>query len=108
MNSASPAATSAAVASHEAPANIIAQYTSKGATIYWQTPASSDGLSNYNVEISANGGKWKLISTVPASQLSLDVTKGAATGWTSFRVSSVYSDAQTISGKVFGLPGQFS
>jgi cellulase/cellobiase CelA1 len=75
---------------------------------------SSTGIANYNVEISVNGGAWKLISTLPASQLSIDVTKSAATGWSSFRVSAVYSDGQTILGttvlnkSAFGLSGQFN
>jgi hypothetical protein len=68
----------------------------------------TSGLSNYNVEIRSNGGAWKLISTVPSSQLSIDITKGDANGWSSFRVSSVYSDGQVIGGKVFGLPGQYA
>jgi hypothetical protein len=74
----------------------------------------STGVANYNVEVSSNGGAWKLISTLPASQLSIDVTKADATGWSSFRVSAVYSDGQTIVGNTvlnkptFGLPGQFN
>jgi hypothetical protein len=68
----------------------------------------ASGLSNYNVEIRSNGGAWKLISTVPSSQLSIDITKGDAAGWSSFRISSVYSDGQVIGGKVFGLPGQYA
>ena len=96
------------VGTHEAPVGIVAQYTSKGATIFWRAPAAVDGLTNYNIEISSNGGTWKLISTVPVSQMSLDVIKGAAKGWTSFKISTVYSDSQTVAGKIFGLPGQYS
>jgi len=112
---ASPAATKSATASaaaaapsaHAAPSGIVAHYTAKGATIFWQAPASSN-VSNYNVEVSSNGGAWKLISTVPSSQLSIDIVKTDTTGWCSFRVSAVYADSQIIAGKVFGLPGQFN
>ena len=66
------------------------------------------GLTNFNVEVSSNGGAWKLISTVPASQFSLDVTKTDTKGYVSFRISSVYKDGTVVAGKVFGLPGQFA
>jgi len=105
--SAAAAAPSAASAGHAAPSGIVAHYTAKGATIFWQAPASSN-VSNYNVEVSSNGGAWKLISTVPSSQLSIDIVKTDTTGWCSFRVSAVYADGQIIAGKVFGLPGQFN
>ena len=101
-------ATSTADATHAAPEGIVAHYTSTGATIFWKAPAGASGLTNYNVEIASNGGAWKLISTVPASQLSLDITKGATDGWCSFRVSAVYSDGKVVGGKVFGLPGQYA
>jgi len=101
-------ATSTADATHAAPEGIVAHYTSTGATIFWKAPAGASGLTNYNVEIASNGGAWKLVSTVPASQLSLDITKGATDGWCSFRVSAVYSDGKVVGGKVFGLPGQYA
>jgi hypothetical protein len=90
---------------HAAPLGIVAHYTSTGATIFWQTAMDA---TNFNIEVASNGGAWKLISTVPASQLSLDVTKGATDGWTSFRVSAVYADGKVVAGKVFGLPGQYA
>jgi cytoskeletal protein RodZ len=99
---------SAPTAGHSEPQAIVAHYTANGATIFWAAPASTDGLSNYNVEVRSNGGAWKLISTVPSSQLSIDITKSDASGWCSFRVSSVYADGQVIGGKVFGLPGQYA
>ena len=101
------ATTSAPSAGHEAPVGIVAHYTAKGATIFWKTPAASTGLANYNVEISIAGGAFKLISTVPASQLSLDVTKTDTAQWSSFKVSSVYDDGTVVAGKVFGLPGLY-
>jgi len=103
-----PGMSDAPDSTHAAPSGIVAHYTSTGATIFWAAPAGATGLSNFNVEIAANGGSWKLISTVPASQLSLDITKGAADGWSSFRVSAVYSDGKVVGGKVFGLPGQYA
>jgi hypothetical protein len=48
-----------------------------------------------------------LISTVPATQTSLDITKNSADGWSSFRVSAVYGSG-SVGGLVFGLPGQYS
>jgi hypothetical protein len=69
---------------------------------------AAPGVANYNVEVRANNGAWKLISTVPASQLSLDITKNDTAGWSSFKVSSVYSDGTIVAGKVFGLPGLYS
>ena len=111
-NSATPtptaSATSAVLTAHSVPQGVVAHYTANGATIYWTAPTATDGLTGYNVEISVSNGPWKLISTVPETQLSLDVTKESATGWTSFKVSSVYSDSQTASAKAFGLPGTYS
>jgi hypothetical protein len=95
-------------AGHLAPVGIVAHYTASGATIFWATPSDSTGITNYNIEIQCNGGTWKLISTVPATQLSMDVTKSATNGWCSFRVSTVYSDGTVTGGKVFGLPGQYA
>jgi hypothetical protein len=90
------------------PVGIVAQYTASGATIFWKAPLDGAKVANYNVEIRANGGTWKLISTVPADQYSIDITKGDATGWASFRISSVLEDGTVVGGKVFGLPGQWA
>jgi hypothetical protein len=90
------------------PVGIVAQYTASGATIFWKAPTDGADVANYNVEIRANGGTWKLISTVPADQNSIDITKGDTTGWASFRVSSVLEDGTVVGGKVFGLPGQWA
>ena len=98
----------ATITAHEAPQGVVAHYTATGATIFWKAPTAVEGLTGYNIEISLSSGPWKLISTVPATQMSLDVTKGDTTGWTSFRVSSVYSDSQTAPAKAFGLPGSYS
>ena len=101
-------ASPSADASHPAPLGIVAHYTSTGATIFWKSDMNASGLKNFNVEVASNGSAWKLISTVPASQLSLDITKSATDGWSSFRVSAVYSDGKVVAGKVFGLPGQYA
>jgi len=90
------------------PVGIVAQYTATGATIFWKMPLDGAQVANYNVEIRANGGTWKLISTVPADQYSIDIAKGATTGWASFRISSILEDGTVVGGKVFGLPGQWS
>ena len=96
------------ITAHAAPQGVVAQYTTPGATIFWKAPTAIDGLTGYNVEISLSNGPWKLISTLPTSQTSLNVVKSNANGWTSFRVSSVYSDSQITSAKAFGLPGTYS
>jgi hypothetical protein len=90
------------------PVGIVAQYTASGATIFWKAPTDGAKVANYNVEIRSNGGAWKLISTVPSTQFSLDITKGDTSGWCSFRVSSVLEDGTVVGGKVFGLPGQYA
>ena len=105
--SATPTET-AAVAVVEAPSKFVALASAEGLKLRWVAPTAVDGLTGYNVEIRANGaGDWTTIATVPADQLSQDVTKNSDTGWTQFRVSSVYSDGQTASATVFGIPGEF-
>jgi hypothetical protein len=103
-----PSDTSATITAHEPPQGVVAHYTSTGATIFWKAPTAVDGLTGYNIEISVSNGPWTLISTVPVAQLSLDVKKESTSGWTSFKVSSVYSDSQTVAAKAFGLPGTYS
>ena len=104
----SAATTTAGAASDLAPVGIVAHYTATGATIFWSPAPGATGLTTYNVEASNSGGAFKLIATIPATQLSLDVTKGGTAGWTSFKISAVYSDGNTVAGKIFGLPGQFA
>ena len=108
--------TAAALSAHEGPVAINSHLTATGANITWKAPAAVEGLTTYNVEISVNNGEWKLLSAVPAMSTSLAVTKGESSGnsWTAFRVSSVYSDSQTVIGTTvlgkasFGLPGLYS
>lgn len=104
----SPSDTEAVLTAHEAPQGVVAHYTTTGATIFWKAPTATDGLTSYNVEISVSNSPWKLISTVPATQISLDITKESSVGWTSFKVASVYSDSENVPAKAFGLPGTFS
>jgi hypothetical protein len=106
--SASDTASTTPNASDAAPVGIVAHYTAKGATIFWAPPQGATGLTSYNVAAASNGGEFKLIATVPATQLSLDVTKNGTDGWVSFKISAVYSDGNIVAGKVFGLPGQYS
>jgi hypothetical protein len=111
MEPATPTPSSAATnstTSDLAPVGIVAHYTSTGARIFWAPAAGSTGLKTYNIEAASNGGSFKLIATVPATQLSIDVTEPDTNGWTSFKISAVYSDGKIIAGKVFGLPGQYA
>jgi hypothetical protein len=105
--SASPASTASA-ASDLAPVGIVAHYTSTGAEIFWYPAKGATGLATYNIEAASSGGPFKLIATVPATQLTLNVTETDPNGWTSFKISAVYADGAVVAGKVFGLPGQFS
>jgi hypothetical protein len=109
--SAEPTATEStgpAVAAVEAPTKFVALKSPDGLKLRWIAPTAVDGLTGYNVEIRANGaGEWTVIATVPADQLTQNVTKASDSGWTQFRVSSVYSDGQTASATAFGIPGEF-
>ena len=99
----------APVAAVEAPSKFVALNSAEGLTLRWIAPTATDGLTGYNVEIRANGkGDWNVIATVPADQLTQSVTKSDASGWTQFRVTSVYADGQTASATVFGIPGVFA
>ena len=98
----------AAVGAVEAPTKFVALKSEAGLKLRWVAPMAVDGLTGFKVEIRANGtGDWSAIAEVPADQLSQDVTKSGDTGWTQFRVSSVYSDGQVASATVFGIPGEF-
>ena len=98
----------AAVAVVEAPSKFVALNAEGGLKLRWVAPTAVEGLTGYNVEIRAKGaGEWTVIATVPADQLTQNVTKASDSGWTQFRVSSVYSDGQTASATAFGIPGEF-
>lgn len=100
------ASSGAAVASIEAPAKFVALSTASGIKLRWVSPAATDGLTGYLVEIAPDGKAWQSVATVPADQTTLEMAKSEG-GWTQFRVSSVYSDGQVAPAKIFGLPGQY-
>lgn len=93
---------------YEAPKGVVAHYTTSGIAIYWTPPNTSESLTGYKLEISADGSKWTMLSEVSATKHSLILTKRSSTGWTSFRVSGVYAQGQVVAAKPFGLPGTFS
>ena len=100
---------SAPIGAYEAPVGIVSLYNDGGATVNWKTPMASEGITGYNVELRTNGvGEWKLVATVPATQLKQQITKNDETGWVQVRVSTVYSDGEVVAGKVHGLPGSWS
>ena len=108
--SATPEPTESAVpvVAVEAPSKFVALNSTDGLKLRWVAPSALDGLTGYNVEVRANGaGDWMIIATVPMDQLTQNVTKSSNSGWTQFRVTSVYSDGQIASSSVFGIPGEF-
>ena len=106
--SAAATPTAASTASNLAPVGIVAHYTATGAAIFWKPATGAGEITTFNVEDASSGGAFKLIATVPATQLSLNVTQTDSNGWTSFKISAVYKDGTIVAGKVFGLPGQYA
>ena len=105
---AEPTESAVPVVAVEAPSKFVALNSTDGLKLRWVAPSAVDGLTGYNVEVRANGvGDWMTIATVPVDQLTQNVTKSSDTGWTQFRVSSVYSDGQIASSSIFGIPGEF-
>lgn len=103
-----PTESAATVVDVEAPSKFVALKSADGLTLRWIAPNATDGLTGYNVEIRANGaGDWVVIATLPVDQLTQSVSKSSNSGWTQFRVSSVYSDGQVASATAFGIPGEF-
>ena len=106
--SASAEPSEAPIAVVEAPTKFVALKSEDGLKLRWVAPMAVEGLTGYNVEIRAAGTtEWTVIATVPADQLTQNVTKISDSGGTQFRVSSVYSDGQTASAKIFGFAGEF-
>ena len=104
-----PAEPGAVVSVVEAPSKFVALASDGGLKLRWVAPMAMDGLTGYNVETRANGtGEWTVVATLPVDQLTQNVTKASDSGWTQFRVSSVYSDGQTAPATVFGIPGEFN
>jgi len=98
---------SAMVGSVAAPLGIVAKYTATGATIFWNASTATEGLTGYSIEFSSNGGAFTEVTIVGTDVFKYDITKSDTAGWTSFKISAVYSDGQKAEGKVFGLPGQY-
>ena len=71
----------------------------------WKAPSATDGLTGFNVELKPAGGEWAVVATTGPTELTHSVTLSSSDSWTQFRVSSVYSDGQTASAKIFGLDG---
>ena len=103
-----PTESAGAVAAVQAPSKFVALKSTDGLTLRWIAPNATDGLTGYNVEIRANGaGDWIVIATLPVDQLTQSVSKASDSGWTQFRVSSIYRDGQVASASAFGIPGEF-
>ena len=108
---ASEPATTEPVAAVEAPGRFIGNWKDAEKSVMvitWKAPAATAGLTGYKFEIRSGMGEWKESGVLPATQLSIEFTKGSADGSTSFRVSSVYSDGQIATAKAFGFSGQFA
>ena len=108
---ASEPATTEPVAAVEAPGRFIGNWKDAEKSVMvitWKAPAATAGLTGYKFEVRSGMGEWKESGMLPATQLSVELTKGSADGSTSFRVSSVYSDGQSATAKAFGFAGQFA
>ena len=108
---ASEPATTEPVAAVEAPGRFIGNWKDAEKSVMvitWRAPAATAGLTGYKFETRSGMGEWKESGVLPATQLSIEFTKGSADGSTSFRVSSVYSDGQIATAKAFGFSGQFA
>ena len=104
-------ATTEPVAAVEAPGRFIGNWKDAEKSVMvitWKAPAATAGLTGYKFEVRSGMGEWKESGMLPATQLSVELTKGSADGSTSFRVSSVYSDGQSATAKAFGFAGQFA
>jgi hypothetical protein len=104
-------ATTEPVDAVEAPGRFIGNWKDAEKSVMvitWKAPAATAGLTGYKFEVRSGMGEWKESGMLPATQLSVELTKGSADGSTSFRVSSVYSDGQSATAKAFGFAGQFA
>ena len=104
-------ATTEPVAAVEAPGRFIGNWKDAEKSVMvitWKAPTATAGLTGYKFEVRSGMGEWTESGMLPATQLSIEFTKGSADGSTSFRVSSVYSDGQIATAKAFGLAGQFA
>jgi hypothetical protein len=95
------------VSAVEAPTAFVALRTADGMNLRWKAPMATDGLTGFNVELKPAGGEWAVVATTGPTELTHAVIRSSSDSWTQFRVSSVYSDGQTASAKIFGLAGQY-
>ncbi len=91
----------------EAPSAFVAIRSADGMNLRWKAPSATEGLTGFNVELKPAGGDWAVVATTGPTELTHSVTLTSSDSWTQFRVSSVYSDGQTASAKIFGLAGQY-
>jgi hypothetical protein len=91
----------------EAPSAFVAIRSADGMNLRWKAPMATDGLTGFNVELKSAGGDWAVVATTGPTELTHSVMLSSSDSWTQFRVSSVYSDGQTASAKIFGLAGQY-
>ena len=110
--SASPAAstdTTNAATTGEAPSRFIGNWknasTKDVLVLSWKAPMGD--IKGYMVEIAPNGGAWKEVSQIPATQLSFELKKTSDSQYTSFRVSAIFADGSLGVAKAFGFAGQF-
>ena len=102
-----PTTPAATVGTVEAPSAFVAIRSADGMNLRWKAPAATDGLTGFNVELKPAGGEWAVVATTGPTELTHSVTLTSSDSWTQFRVTSVYSDGQTASAKIFGLAGQY-
>ena len=102
-----PTTPAATVGTVEAPSAFVAIRSADGMNLRWKAPMATEGLTGFNVELKPAGGDWTVVATTGPTELTHSVTLSSSDSWTQFRVSSVYSDGQTASAKIFGLAGQY-
>ena len=100
-------APSGTVGTVEAPSAFVAIRSADGMNLRWKAPMATEGLTGFNVELKPAGGDWAVVATTGPTELTHAVTLTSSDSWTQFRVTSVYSDGQTASAKIFGLAGQY-
>jgi hypothetical protein len=102
-----PTEPAATVGTVEAPSAFVAIRTADGMNLRWKAPMATEGLTGFNVELKPAGGEWAVVATTGPTELTHSVMLSSSDSWTQFRVTSVYSDGQTASAKIFGLAGQY-
>jgi hypothetical protein len=102
-----PTSSGEPVGTVEAPSAFVAIRSADGMNLRWKAPSATEGLTGFNVELKSASGDWTVVATTGPTELTHSVTLSSSDSWTQFRVSSVYSDGQTASAKIFGLAGQY-